>query len=299
MNKHILSLIFLAFLLITGQSIALAKVNLPIMVTNSPYSHGINDTCGGCVSPATCQNGTCVAPSYSTDSADCGASQTACGSNQACISGSCVSATDAASCFNGTITTTCANGTCGGTANLPGQGNLTMTGICACPNGIINDNNNCGSCGTVCSGSTAYCSFGQCVDANLCGDGGCAGTNCAGAIQIGSQCSDTTLYGKSTYAGGNLELSAQDAQIDTWAAAVSYCAGLNTGGVTGWALPTQEQLMVLYANNSKVGMSTSATYWSSTQFPTNASWIQSYNNGAQSAYMQSSHVNVRCVRSLW
>jgi len=215
------------------------------------------------------------------------------------MSGSCVSAADAASCFNGTTTTTCGAGTCGGTANLPyGQGIVVMNGICACSNGIINDNNNCGSCGNACSGATAYCSFGQCVDANLCGDGGCAGTNCAGATQIGSQCSDTTTHGKSTYAGGDLELSAQDAQADNWAAAQAYCAGLNTGGVTGWALPTQEQLTVLYANNSKVGMSTSSIYWSSTQGNASYSWLQFFNGGTQYNFYKTYTAPVRCVRSL-
>jgi len=137
MNKNRCQKVLVAiFLLITGQGIVFAKINFPIMVKNSPYSHGIADSCGGCVV-----------------------------GQQACLSGSCVSTADAASCFNGSSYTTCGQGTCGGTANLPyGQGNVTMTGICACSNGIINDNNNCGSCGNACSGSTAYCSFGQCVE---------------------------------------------------------------------------------------------------------------------------------------
>lgn len=293
-QNSLLSLIILVFLFITWQGIVFAKVNLPIMVTNSPFLNGINDSCGGCVSPAVCQSGTCVTPTnYSTDSTDCGAAQTTCGINQACMSGSCVLTTDVTSCFNGSSYAACNRGTCGGVANLPngGQGNKTMTGICACSNGIINDNNNCGSCGNACTGLTAYCSYGQCIDANLCGDGGCAGTNCANVTQMGQACSDGNIY-----AGGNLEISPTNLTGMTWTQANTACQNLGTG----WSLPTEEQLTVLYANNNKVGMSTSSGYWSSTQGSAGNAWYQNFNAyGWQYLSLESGYgISGRCVRSL-
>ena len=285
-----------AFFLIIASTSAFAKINTPIMVTNSPYKNGINDSCGGCVSPQVCQSGTCATPTnYSTDSASCGVSQTACGTNQACLSGGCVSTTDVTSCFNGSSYTTCSGGSCGGYVSTYTQGNKWMTGLCACSSGIFNDNNNCGSCGNACTGSTAYCSYGQCVDANLCGDGGCAGTSCANATQIGQTCTDSTSAGKSIYAGGNLEVSPADNSCN-WANAQSYCASLGAG----WGLPTQEQLAVLYANNSKVGMSTSSTsyYWSSEQYMASYPWMYNFNNGGQYYTNNYSNEYVRCVRSL-
>ena len=198
------------------------KVVLPPLATNSPYKNGINDACGGCVSPMVCVGTTC--------GSSCGTPPTACEANQVCNSGSCVS--DITSCFDGSSYTTCVNGeTCGGNVILPYQGSTELRGLCTCSNGILNDNNNCGTCGSACTGPTAYCSFGQCINANLCGIGGCTGSNCANVSSIGTLCSDGNLY-----VGGNLEMSPSDITPMMWVDAKSYCALLGSG----WSLPTQE-----------------------------------------------------------
>ena len=277
MNKNYVIIFFLTIV----SSSAFAKVNPPIMATNSPWQYGTNDSCGGCVSPQICQSGTCVTPTYSTDSADCGVSQTACGANQACLSGSCVSSIDAASCFNGSSYSTCGNGTCGSSGYI---------GLCRCPSGNINDNNNCGSCGNACTGATAYCSYGQCIDANLCGDGGCAGTVCSGVSNIGGTCTDGNEY-----AGGDLEVSPTDLTGKSWAQATAYCASLGAG----WSLPTVEQISVMYNNNSNVQLSTSTLgYWSSEKGNSSHSWTQNSSGGSQMANSAATNFTVRCVHSL-
>ena len=226
----LLSLALCGIFILSDNPMAGARINPVPMGTNSPYKNGINDSCGGCVSPLSCQSGTGLCWSnFQTTTSACGASQSVCGANQACMSGSCVSTIDGTSCYpSGTCTN---GGTCGGTvASFPnGQGSVTMTGICACSNGFLNDNNNCGSCAIVCTGSTAYCSFGRCIDANLCGNGGCLGSNCTNVTQIGKACSDTTIAGTSIYAGGNLEVSPVDVLSQTWAGAQAYCTSLGAG----------------------------------------------------------------------
>lgn len=261
---------------------ARANVNPVIMGTNSPYANGINDSCGGCVSPQVCVGTTCVTPTdYSTDSSACGASQTACGSNQTCISGSCVSTTtDGASCYPNN--TACSNG------------GSCMAGLCLCSGGFIGDSHDCGACGNACS-QGQMCSYGNCIDNNLCSDGGCAGTACAG-MSIGGTCTDGYEY-----AGGNLEMTSTDLTGQTWAQATAYCASLGAG----WSLPTEGQLNALYvnyyANNTNLGMSKASNYWSSSQ---NASyvWIQYFGGGGTETYsMQSDpagQCSVRCVHDL-
>ncbi|MEI7998737.1 MAG: hypothetical protein WCH62_04450 [Candidatus Omnitrophota bacterium] len=263
-------LIFLILISLCSQSlIAWGRVNPVPMATNSKYPNGINDTCGGCVSPAVCGGSTCGAA--------CGAS--VCVTNQACLSGSCISTLDLTSCYP-------TNNGCPSTSTCGGGG---WTGVCACSSGIYNDDSNCGACGNACTGLTAYCSYGFCIDANLCGHGGCTGTRCAG-INIGSSCTDGNIY-----AGGNLEVSTGDPPL-YYADAVQYCQNLGAG----WSLPTIEQLKVLYDNKSSIGMS-SSIYWSSSQLDPTKFFIEFFSGGSSGTVFYNSNYGTsgtRCVKNL-
>ena len=232
------------------------------------------------MSPQVCVSGSCVnLTNYQTNSSNCGASQTICGVNQACLSGSCVSTTDVTSCFNGTSYTSCASGgTCGANG---------MTGLCACSSGILNDNNNCGSCGNACTGATAYCSYGTCIDLNLCTHGGCTGTPCDG-VSLGGTCSDGNKY-----AGGNMEMSAVDVGPNFYSVVNQDCQNLGSG----WSLPSEEQLIQMYNNNSSLNVGT-LYHWSSSQGDSSDYWAHYFSGDYQYNLTTDDWFAGRCVKSL-
>ena len=118
----------------------------------------------------------------------------------------------------------------------------------------------------------------------------------------------------------------------TWADAKSYCEGLNTEGFSDWRLPTQRELMLIwamggnsnvssgYANNTGVGKNPAPAisssylnqqsgftafaadyYWSATQnssSSTNA-WYVNFSSGHTYYYNKTSSYSVRCVRDEW
>ncbi len=65
------------------------------------------------------------------------------------------------------------NNNCGTCATVCTNGRTCQAGACACSAGVFNDNNNCGTCGVVC-GSNSTCSGGACACDS--GYNDCAGT---------------------------------------------------------------------------------------------------------------------------
>jgi hypothetical protein len=93
----------------------------------------------------------------------------------------------------------------------------------------------------------------------------------------------------------------------TYADAMSYCAGLQLGGVTGWTLPTVEQLFSLVdqggcvATDSTFFANSAWVFWSSTLQPGNSqnAWTVGFAGG--DALVNAANLpilaHVRCVRS--
>lgn len=96
----------------------------------------------------------------------------------------------------------------------------------------------------------------------------------------------------------------------TWVNAFNYCKNVNYNSTTGWRLPTQRELQIMYifmpALNNLFGDSavggtafSSATYWSSTEH-SNAtySWYVFFSTGATNTYVKTNSYRVRCVREI-
>lgn len=72
----------------------------------------------------------------------------------------------------------------------------------------------------------------------------------------------------------------------TWEEAISYCAALNKGGLTGWRVPTQKELLQAYVDGiwskkDALNFTTSDQYWSSTTISSATwdSWTVALNSG--------------------
>lgn len=92
-----------------------------------------------------------------------------------------------------------------------------------------------------------------------------------------------------------------------WITAYDGCKAKNTSGVTGWRLPTQRELMLIYIFREKIGsmtggLSVSSYYWSSTESSdmSTASWFVYFSNGNTSSGQKNVANNrqVRCVREV-
>jgi len=90
----------------------------------------------------------------------------------------------------------------------------------------------------------------------------------------------------------------------TWDDAVAACQGLSQGGVSGWRLPTQQELLSL-VNYGPYSWATTlpgpdpdaAPYWSDTAVagsPTEA-WTVDYSSGTPGRHAKNEQLSVRCV----
>jgi len=118
--------------------------------------------------------------------------------------------------------------------------------------------------------------------------------------------------GKVYYVDGSGEhgLEAKAADEPTrlsWTDAIAAANAYNTGGVTGWHLPTKTELELLYEKKAVVGgFGYFELYWSSTaswghhsgnQSDRNEAWCQHFGGGHQDTCFRSSRFSVRTVRA--
>ena len=109
----------------------------------------------------------------------------------------------------------------------------------------------------------------------------------------------SSIIGKSIRIG-SVEVAQNDfPQTMIWNDAVKACADLGSG----WRLPTQYELNLMFLNKDKVGGFTSINtyshgYWSSTEYDYNYVWWQYFGNGFQFTEVKSDSLFVRAVRSL-
>ena len=93
---------------------------------------------------------------------------------------------------------------------------------------------------------------------------------------------------------GSLEIAQSDFPNEmNWQSAKNACSNLGDG----WRLPSNDELIVLYRNKSKIGISSDELYWSSFQDGMNDAWYTAMNDGAQSSRNKVSIIKVRAVRN--
>lgn len=123
---------------------------------------------------------------------------------------------------------------------------------------------------------------------------------------------DGSTSGTNPYASENnqvfekLEIAASnEAGTMLWLAAYNSCQAKNSGGVTGWRLPTQRELMLIYIFREKLESMTGSTfgrinYWSSSEDVYNTVWIVNfyYRSTNTLTKANSGSGNVRCVREV-
>jgi hypothetical protein len=139
-----------------------AGVDVDASASDGSGNDGASLCCGGVLCGSVCRD-------LNSDQANCGSCGNACGADQACTGGSCV-----------TCTTVCGGKcadlahdyyNCGSCGNACLNGNVCSSGTCVtCPTTVCAgscvdltaDNVNCGSCGNACLAS-AKCTAGSCV----------------------------------------------------------------------------------------------------------------------------------------
>ena len=108
---------------------------------------------------------------------------------------------------------------------------------------------------------------------------------------------NATLYYK-------LEIAPSDYSAGSdWVTAYNGCKGATINGTTGWRLPTQRELMLIYLFKDYIGELGSAfgasNYWSATEGSAPASWYVGFSLGNACNYAKANtSLRARCTRDL-
>ena len=126
------------------------------------------------------------------------------------------------------------------------------------------------------------------------------------ADNVHNQAINAMVYQKLEVAPQDLGTSglASGTMTMNWATAFTACKGLNHNG-TGWRLPTQRELMMIWIFKDAINaLNTSGTsfstrhFWASTEISANIAWMAAIESGLTSSYTKSQLAYVRCVREL-
>lgn len=140
---------------------------------------------------------------------------------------------------------------------------------------------------------TQRCDLGQTWD----------GVNCTGSrntLTWNNGTMNWTATGFTSLTTGRTNSSGLAGLSDTGApyVAAQNCENLNENGKTDWFLPSLSELNVLYSNRLVIRNFNTASggYWSSTEYNSYNTHLQTFTNGSQSAGNKSNGNYVRCVR---
>lgn len=78
--------------------------------------------------------------------------------------------------------------------------------------------------------------------------------------------------------------------------AQKICAAYKVGNISGWRLPSKDELNIIYQNRKHLGDYTKGNYWSSTEEGKNSAHVQNFANGNQGKSNKGSDCAVRAVR---
>jgi hypothetical protein len=134
-------------------------------------------------------------------------------------------------------------------------------------------------------------------------NGGSSGLVCTPSDQsTGAEwgCNGSTIGGTSTSLGTGEENTTRIvSQCPETGIAARICYNLVLNGYGDWFLPSKDELNKIYVNLKLAGIGGFANdwYWSSSEYSTISSWVQSFNNGYQSFHPKDDTKRVRAVRS--
>lgn len=177
---------------------------------------------------------------------------------------------------------------CSGNVTADGGSSVTSRGICwsTAPNPTINSN-------TATSGS-GLGSF-SCEMTNLTNNTTYyvrAYARNSNGVSYGEQRSFTTeLLPTFQYGGYTYYVAPDPGNIMLWNDANSYCDNLTIYGLSGWRLPTKDELVQMYAERNSIGgfhlgsWNNESFYWSSTLSPNNYHYYVRFSNGVVDYYM--------------
>jgi hypothetical protein len=113
---------------------------------------------------------------------------------------------------------------------------------------------------------------------------------------------DTGPAGGSVFYVNGRRMEAAPASTEfsaTWSDAIARCRSLQVKGISGWHLPTKEELDAMYRQLHKQGLGGFSMnwYWSSSDNYSNVAWIQYFDDGTQYHDFKYNSNSVRAVRA--
>jgi len=160
----------------------------------------------------------------------------------------------------------------------------------------------CPTWATCCDGSNPACSGTRLPE----GDGTNPGQFVVAADGLTVSDTNTYLVWQRDGSGTRKGCSGTGNLTCAWAEANTYCAGLQLGTLTGWRLPSHQELRTIVdftQYNPAIDLATFPDtavdwYWSSTPYggSSGAAWYVSFANGAASPFDEADYDRVRCVR---
>ncbi|MBP5613550.1 MAG: DUF1566 domain-containing protein [Bacteroidales bacterium] len=100
------------------------------------------------------------------------------------------------------------------------------------------------------------------------------------------------------YAGHTYKVAPDPGNSMDWSNANSYCNNLSLYGVTGWKMPTRDELVQMYSERQSIGgFSSYQSYWSSTSNGSSYHYAVNFSSGSISVITDYSTVRVRPIHA--
>ncbi|MFZ4521074.1 MAG: DUF1566 domain-containing protein [Bacteroidales bacterium] len=111
-------------------------------------------------------------------------------------------------------------------------------------------------------------------------------------------CNGTSIPGTSTALGtGQANTTTIINTCSEAGIAARICDDLVLNGYSDWFLPSEDELVQMYLQNSVIGGFTESNYWSSSENSLYLAWIKNFYSGAQYTASRSNYYYVRAIRT--
>lgn len=97
------------------------------------------------------------------------------------------------------------------------------------------------------------------------------------------------------YGGHTYKVAPDPGNFMEWDYANSYCQNLSLYGVSGWKMPTRDELVQMYSMKITIGGFSSFNYWASTPYKDSYYGVN-FSNGVVNHYYSKSEMRVRPIR---
>lgn len=122
---------------------------------------------------------------------------------------------------------------------------------------------------------------------------------CNGVFNIGDFCKELggiVVDIDKTGAHGFV-VSSDDLGKGTWQEAIALCSKYNDSEISGWRLPTKEELEKIFQQKTKIGGMKNFVFWSGAEYDKKISWCINMKNGKSQPKYKDNIYFVRAVRS--